>query len=645
MKMLRSSIVLIVGIILIGAVMGAKADVKVRAPEFPSGLTWLNSQPLKLGDLRGKVVLLDFWTYCCINCMHIIPDLKKLETEYKDDLVIIGVHSAKFDNEKLTRNIKEAILRYDIRHPVINDNNFQVWNEYGARAWPTLVLIDPAGYIVGSSSGEGAYDTFDRPIGALIKEFDANGQLNRAPIKLELEMEVTPVSILSYPGKIVADEKSGRLFFTDSDHNRIIISSFDGQIQDVIGSGDAGLKDGDFATAQFYRPQGLYFDSVLNIIYVADTDNHAIRKIDLSSNTIQTLAGTGSQAGFLAQGGIGTNAALNSPWDLVILDDKLYIAMAGAHQIWRMDPKTLEVSRFAGSGREDIIDGPLESAAFAQPSGITTDGIKLYTADSEVSGVREIDLASGKVKTIIGEGLFEFGDIDGKYPRARLQHPIGITYHDGFLYVADTYNHKIKKVDPRTREANTLIGKGSPGMTDGLAGVALLNEPNGLTFANDKFYITDTNNHSIRIFDPHSDSLSTLNFKGVEMLTKGDIFHGEEQELPEMEIAPGTNKLSLEIKLPKGTEFTKDAPFNIEAKSENPKVISLNADSISQPMEKLEIPITASTGKALVTIDMNIYYCSGNRGQCYFKDGRLKIPVSVTDKGSSVLVATYEIMH
>ena len=341
--------------------------------------------------------------------MHIIPDLKKLETKYKDELVIVGVHSAKFENEHDTGNIKEAILRYDIEHPVINDNEFQVWNEYGAQAWPTLFLIDPQGYIIGGSSGEGVYDTFDTTIAAVVKDFDSKGLINRKPIKLDLEKASTASSILSFPGKIVSDEKSGRLFFTDSDHNRVIISSFDGQIKDVIGSGEIGLMDGNFQTAEFYRPQGLYFDSINDIIYVADTDNHAIRKIDLISRKVETLAGTGKQAGFLSTR-VGTQAALNSPWDLVMLDDKLYIAMAGAHQIWVLDPKTLVVAPFAGSGREDIIDGPLESAALAQPSGITTDGKKLYIADSEVSGVREIDLGvNGKVKTIIGRGFLSLG--------------------------------------------------------------------------------------------------------------------------------------------------------------------------------------------------------------------------------------------
>lgn len=645
--MLRKMIITAISAIpVLGLADDMRTDLKVRAPEFPRGLTWLNSQPLTLSQLRGKVVLLDFWTYCCINCMHIIPDLKKLETKYKDELVVIGVHSAKFQNERQSGNIKEAILRYDVEHPVINDNQFQIWNEYGARAWPTLVLIDPAGYIVGGSSGEGVFATFDSVIADVIKEFDSKGQINRQPIKLELEKAEAPTSILSFPGKIVADEKSGRLFFTDSDHNRIIISSLDGQIKEVVGSGDIGLKDGDFSTAQFYRPQGLYFDSDKNVIYVADTDNHAIRKIDLTSKKIETFAGTGEQASFLSSGGIGTKADLNSPWDLVEIDNKLYIAMAGAHQIWMMDLATNRIAPFAGSGREDIIDGPLNLAALAQPSGIATDGQKLYIADSEVSAVRMIDLApGGEVKTIIGQGLFDFGDVDGKYPKARLQHPIGIGYHDGFIYLADTYNHKIKKIDPQTTKAITLIGTGSPGMNDGPARKASLYEPNGLTFVDGKMYITDTNNHLIRVYDMESDILSTLNLKELGMLTQAAAFRGEEKIFPEMEIAPGNGRLSLEIKLPKGTEFTKDAPFSFAAKADDAGIINFRNENITKPSEKLEIPFGASTGKTVVTINMTIYYCSGNQGQCFFKEARLKIPVNVTEKGGMILAATYKIMH
>ncbi len=646
MKLLR---VMAIAALMIATVRGQTnmlADVKIKAPEFPKGLTWLNSQPLTLAQLRGKVVLLDFWTYSCINCMHIIPDLKRLEDKYKDDLVIIGVHSAKFSNEKQVQNIRDAILRYDLRHPIIVDNDFIIWDNYAIHAWPTLVLIDPSGNIVEEVAGEGVYDTFDATIAQIIKDSEFRGLLDPRPIKLDLEKSEMPASVLSFPGKIVADEKSGRLFFTDSGHNRIIISSLDGQIEDVIGSGDIGFTDGDYASARFSYPQGLYFDSAVNVIYVADTDNHAIREIDLASNRVTTLAGNGMQAEYQARGGTGTKASLNSPWDLVELNGKLYIAMAGAHQIWTLDPKTLEVAPFAGSGSEDIADGPLNSAAFAQPSGIATDGRSLYIADSEVSAVRRIDFGpGGRVKTIIGTGLFDFGDVDGKYPKARLQHPIGIAYHDGSLYVADSFNNKIKKVDPVSREAATFVGNGKPGMDDGPAKSSSLNEPNGIAFADGKMFITDTNNNLIRVDDLAAGSVSTLMLKGLRMLTRASVFRGEEKDLPSMEVAAGPGKLDLELKLPNGTEFSQGAPFSIDLKSDNPAVVKFNKPNITKPAEKLEIPLAAATGKTIITINMEIYYCSGNQGQCFFKEARLIIPVIVTEKGGQALTATYQIMH
>ena len=251
-------------------------DGQADAPDFPASLEWLNTaRPLSLADLRGKVVLLDFWTYCCINCMHIIPDLKKLERKYAQELIVIGVHSAKFENEKQTSNIREAIKRYEIEHPVVNDKDFQVWRSYGARSWPTLILINPHGRIIGAHSGEGIYDLFDQVIGATVQHFDAKGAIDRRPINFQLEKDKSPRSILSFPGKITADQPSKRLFFTDSNHNRVIVAAFDGQILECIGGGNAGLKDGLFEAAKFFRPQGICYDSKSDRIYVADTENHA----------------------------------------------------------------------------------------------------------------------------------------------------------------------------------------------------------------------------------------------------------------------------------------------------------------------------------------------------------------------------------
>ena len=618
---------------------------RMAAPDFPATLEWLNTdKPLSLKDLRGKVVLLDFWTYCCINCIHVIPDLKKLEAKYPNELVVIGVHSAKFVNEKDSDNIREAILRYEIEHPVINDKDMIVWNTYGVTSWPSLVLIDPDGKAVGGVSGEGHFALLDGAIAQVIKEFGT--KVNRKPMKFALEKENKPKSVLSYPGKIAADPKTNRLFFTDSNHNRVIISTLTGTIQEVIGDGEIGLKDGDYDTARFFRPQGLAFDPVRNALYVTDTENHAIRKIDLAAKTVTTLAGNGTQARiYPPRGGLGVDTELSSPWDVLLVGNSLYIAMAGSHQIWEMDLRTLQVVPYAGSGRENIVDGELKEAALAQPSGLATDGKKLYFADSEVSAVRTADLTpAGSVQTLIGQGLFEFGDKDGTYPTARLQHPIGVAYDDGYVYVADTYNHKIKRIKPATKEVETFIGSGRRGMVDGPAKQASLSEPNGLVFVGEKIYIADTNNHLIRVYDMVTGTLSTLKFIGMEKLAKKSMpgFKPGEKKLAMLEIAPGTGALEVIINLPKGTKFNKAAPFRIQAKSDKPDSVAVGEFKITEASNKLTIPLTPKTGEASIAVELLINYCaSGNEGLCYFKETTLVIPLKVTPGAANAVAATY----
>ena len=484
---------------------------KAEAPDFPKGLDWLNTdRPLTFEDLEGKVVVLDFWTYCCINCMHVLPDLKKLERKYPNELVAIGVHSAKFPGERNTENIRQAILRYEIEHPVINDDEMQVWRLFGVHAWPSLFVIDPVGRIVGYTSGEGVYEPLDNLIQNIIREFDRRGLMNRKRLDLKLERDRVGDTVLSFPGKVLPDGNSKRLFIADSNHNRIVISDFEGDIQEVVGKGDAALRDGSFEEAAFNHPQGMAL--VGQTLYVADTENHAIRAVDLAERTVTAVAGTGEQARDFNVSGKGIEVALNSPWDLEWEEGWIYIAMAGPHQIWRFNPETCRVEPYAGSGREALIDGPLASAGLAQPSGLTSDGTKIYFADSEISAIRSADLGpKGRVETIVGLDLFEFGDVDGVGSEVRLQHPLGIACKNGILYVADTYNNKIKQVDPVTKKASTFLGTGEEGKADGTR--ATFDEPGGLSIADGKVYIADTNNHAIRVADLETGEVSTLQLK------------------------------------------------------------------------------------------------------------------------------------
>lgn len=484
----------------------------VTAPDFPPGLDWLNTdKPISLKDLRGKIVILDFWTYCCINCMHILPQLLKLEKKYPNELVVIGVHSAKFPSEQQTSNVQKAILRYEVEHPVVNDRDFRIWQQYSVRAWPTLMFVDPFGKVIGNHEGEFTSDVLAPVIATMIAEFDGKGAIDRTPRTFKLEREKEQERSLSFPGKILADPSSGMLYVADSNHNRILVTSLDGETRMAIGSGEPGLNDGNLQSALFNRPQGVALNGTL--LYVADTENHAIRLVNLKKEKVSTIAGTGQQAATLHQGGLASSTQLSSPWDLAYQDDTLYIAMAGFHQIWTFDLKKWTVQPFAGSGREFISDGPLLEATLAQPSSLSLDAAakKLYFADSETSAVRMADLNStGRVSTLVGTGLFDFGDVDGIEEDARLQHPLGVAYYDGKVYVADTYNNKIKHIYPKIRGCYSLLGSGLPGLKDGLGKDAQFHEPGGLSAADGKLYIADTNNHAIRVADIESLEVHTL---------------------------------------------------------------------------------------------------------------------------------------
>jgi len=491
------------------------------APEFPPGLDWLNTdRALTLGELRGKVVIIDFWTYGCINCMHVIPDLKRLETDFPDQLVVISVHSAKFENERETENIRRIIWRYGLKHPIVNDRDFLVWRSWDVRAWPTVFIIDPAGNVVGRHSGEGVYTLFKPIIERLVRDFDARGLLDRTPLQLKLEKEGISRRALSFPGKVLADEKGRRLFVADTNHHRIIVADIaSGKVLKVIGSGQPGFKDGDFPRSSLDHPQGMALERDGRILYIADTGNHAVRRADLLAEEMATLVGVGFQSSeYPPRGGTAPDVALNSPWDVELDGEQLYIAMAGAHQIWVMDTKSQAIHPFAGSGREGTRDGLLDVAELAQPSDLTGDGKgRLYFADSEGSSIRRIetDRGKGEVATLAGSGasLFDYGDVDGIGGNARLQHPLGVVYYKGMIYVADTYNHKIKRLDPETREIRTFLG-GQGGWRDGTD--PLFYEPGGIDAAGDMLYIADTNNHCLRVVDLATRQTSTLLLEGIE---------------------------------------------------------------------------------------------------------------------------------
>ncbi|MEV0885652.1 thioredoxin-like domain-containing protein [Streptomyces microflavus] len=431
---------------------------RVRAPELIGKGGWLNTgdRQYTLSELRGRIVILDFWTFCCVNCLHVLDELRELEEKHRDTVVIIGVHSPKFVHEAEHQAVVDAVERYEVHHPVLDDPELATWKQYAVRAWPTLVVIDPEGYVVAQHAGEGHAHAIEKLVEELEAEHGAKGTLRRGDGPY---VAPEPVAThLRFPGKALLLPDGGFLV-SDTTRHRLVELDEDGEtVRRHFGTGERGLSDGGPDEARFSEPQGL---AVLpdGRIAVADTVNHAIRALDLTTGVTSTLAGTGRQ---WWQGtptsGPAREVDLSSPWDLAWFGDRLWIAMAGVHQLWTYDPEDQSVGVAAGTTNEGLVDGPAAEAWFAQPSGlaVSADGERLWIADSETSALRWVD-RDEHVHTAVGTGLFDFGHRDGAASQALLQHPIGVTaLPDGSVAISDTYNHALRRYDPATDEVTTL---------------------------------------------------------------------------------------------------------------------------------------------------------------------------------------------
>ena len=632
------------------------------APDFPGGLDWLNvPAPLNWSTLRGKIVLLDFWTYGCINCIHMIPVLERLEQEYADELVVIGVHSAKFANEGETENIRQIVQRYELHHPVINDHEFAVWGQwspYGVNAWPTFAVVDPRGNILAVQPGEIPYEAFVNVLDGMVPYFDSTGELDRAPLKLALEADQQAATALAFPGKVLADEAGGRLFISDSNNNRIVIADLAShEVLQVIGSGERGLLNGDFADARFNKPQGMTL--VDEILYVADVNNHAIRALDLAAGSVTTAAGTGAQSRiYPAVGGPVATTPLASPWDVEAGSaGTLYIAMAGRHQLWSLELNAGRVAPLVGSGREGLLDGAFADAQLAQPSGLHYEDGQLYFADSESSSIRVADTLAGEVRTLAGptqNNLFIYGDVEGAVGTSRLQHALGVSSDSaGGLYVADTYNSRIRQINLQDSTLANRFGLGGAGgYRDGGAAIAAFDEPGGLSYADGKLYVADTNNHSIRIIELDSGAVSTLNFANPERLqiagrptvVAGNAAAGLQLRLPEQTLAPGAGEIALHINLPEGHKLNGLAPFSSEWSTTGEAVLiaqNQQQQRLLAPELPLRVPVTLQPGTDLLRGELTIYYCEAIRDSlCFIERVTLEAPLTVADdaSGTSILL-------
>ncbi|NXE22791.1 NHLC2 protein, partial [Ardeotis kori] len=676
----------------------------LTVPELGGDLQWLNIEgPISLHkDLSGKVVVLDFFTYCCINCLHLLPDLHALEHQYsdKDGLVIVGVHSAKFPNEKVLENIKSAVLRYNIVHPVVNDADATLWHELEVSCWPTLVILGPRGNMLFSLVGEGHREKLFLFTSITLKFYKEKGQIKDNSIGIKLYRDSLPPSPLLFPGKVTVDDSGERLVIADTGHHRILVTRKNGQILHTIGGPNSGRRDGRFSEAAFNSPQGIAIKN--NVIYVADTENHLIRKIDLDLEMVTTVAGIGIQGVDKEGGAKGEEQPISSPWDVVFgnsisgtqEDDVLWIAMAGTHQVWALmleggrlpkgsDLKKGVCLRFAGSGNEENRNNAYpHKAGFAQPSGLSLASEEpwncIFVADSESSTVRTISLKDGAVKHLVGGerdplNLFAFGDVDGAGINAKLQHPLGVTWDKKrkLLYVADSYNHKIKVVDPKMKNCATLAGTGEASNVIGSSFTqSTFNEPGGLCVEENGrlMYVADTNNHQIKVLDLETKILSmALPILSPEACDVPDNLPVQKDkitnlpklpksapnvQLPSLSVAPGqTIQFLLKLTLPPDSKLTEEAPSSWFITAEDDtwllqgQCLSGEIKDVScQTIIPFQLPRSCLSAEAILAIKACLYYCSKGSSACMMKGISFSQPLQIasTNQGSLTQI---ELIH
>jgi thiol-disulfide isomerase/thioredoxin len=595
---------------------------RVRAPEL-RGRSWLNTggRTLHLADLRGKIVLLDFWTFACINCLHVLDELRPLEEKYADVLVTIGVHSPKFEHEKDPAAVAAAVERYGVAHPVLDDPTMRMWQEYAAKAWPTLVVIDPEGYVVASMAGEGHAEGLARLIDELIATHEAKGTLRRGEA-LRVPIDEPPTA-LRFPGKAVALD-GGSFLVADSAHHSLVELAADAETPiRRIGTGTRGRADGGPDTAQFSEPGGLCLlpPRVAGLagydVVVADTVNHLLRGVRLDTGEVRTIAGTGrpwrGTVDFDAHDAFAVD--LSSPWDVAYFDGRVIVAMAGIHQLWSFDPVTRTAGMYAGTTVEALRDGPLHEAWLAQPSGLSTapDGTKLWLADSESSALRWV--ADGELHTAVGQGLFDFGHVDGPAAEALLQHPLGVlALADGTVLVADTFNGAVRRYDPATRTVSTVA--------TGLA------EPSDLAVTpTGEVYVVESGAHRLTRLTPAESAESTATGKR------------HRTERPPTDLAPGEVALDVLFTPPTGQKLDDSfgPPTRLLVSASPPELLVEGAGDGEDLSRRLVISETVTSGVLQVVAQAATCDADAANPACHLTRQDWGVPIRVTAGGPTRL--------
>jgi len=617
-----------------------------RIPEFKPEYSWYNvSSPVTLNRLEGLVSVLDFFTYCCINCMHILPDLERLEENWgSKGVVVVGIHSAKFENEKVGDQVCHAIARYGIRHPVCNDSMASMWGTLGVTCWPTQLVLGPHGRPVWVAMGEGHGKWMEELVEVLVEYYGGRGELTGTPLEV-VENGQVEGSVLHYPGKVQVSGE--RVVVSDSGHHRVLVTDKEGRVVEVVGEGKVGNKDGGLSEAQFNNPQGVCV--VGDRVFVCDTGNHRIRCVDLVSRQVSTVAGTGVLGMDKVGGKPGAEQEIASPWDICYVEhgggSGLLVAMAGSHQMWLYCLTDISwwkgvtytqgiMVSVVGSGMEENRNNSYpHKAGLAQPSGISCDQDWIYLADSESSTVRKVSRKDGAVKNLCGgevdpTNLFAYGDVDADGRAAKLQHPLGVVVGEqGEVYIADSYNHKVKVVTGNKGSVKTVVGGGDNKATQ-------LCEPGGLCVSGNAIYVADTNNHCVKVVDLGTGVMKRWDIVMMDTVDSTDKAFISNHTMGEQQ---GTLTITARLDLGDGVKLNTEAPSSWSLTIDRPDWQCQTKGKVESDILTVPVQHPAMTTGQVVTVELSskVYICT-SEGLCMVRTGKHVARITVGGGGNIV---------
>lgn len=591
---------------------------------------WLNlADDLKVSDLKNRVILLDFWTYDCVNCLQVNSKIKELEQEFGSKLTVIGVHCSNFESAKNTAAVRKAVIKYDIDYPVINDQNLAICNSFKPESienieLPTAILLDYHGQVSRKYIGRNDINKhLKEDVSKLIAKY--NYRLNRDLLPILLEKNKITGHVLSFPTRLeyVKDfEYNGArfpaMFIANSGKNNIIISSMAGEIIATIGSLRQGFDDGDFDTASFDLPNGMVYKN--HKLYVADTNNDAIRVVDFKENKVSTLI-----AGEISNQNDSSAITLSSPTDIKFYPDadNIIIASAGNNQILQYDLTKQTSKIIAGDGQNGIKDGKYPQNSLAQTSSLAVFGQKIYFVDAKSSSLRVID-KDGTLTTLAAKGVAES-------EKSLLEHPLSLTVDDTGIYIADSYNNSIKKYDFSSHKINNFIGTKNSGNNLGSKGNTEFDEPNGIVSVIDKFYIADSNNDRIVVINRGNLKSSILNVMPPLRLPKDGLLEylPNLQKLKNIEVN-AKELVTIKINLPSGYKINELGPSFInllKLTKNNQADLIANFDWRVIKNREIKLP-KLNIGKNYI-LQGTIYYCSNQANSlCFINSYEQKISAS-----------------